>query len=216
MVVATGRRPGRPRAEVSAHTRDDILRAGRICFAANGYRGTSFQRIASQANISRSALYHWFESKPDLFVQVHADSIRIMMDAYRIQAAEHRHWKDKLRSALEANVGLAEEHPGLWEVVAMAFAEAGRDPELDARIGQQGEEITTLFGSWLEQGVEAGEIDPALDLKNVCGLLESTLFGLAWYRSMIRRPWDWHDVPAARSAPGSGLVRLVSFAIQRQ
>ena len=59
------------------------------------------------------------------------------------------------------------------------------------RIGQQGEEITTLFGSWLEQGVEAGEIDPALDLKNVCGLLESALFGLAWYRSMITRTWDW-------------------------
>ena len=206
--VSKGQSPGRPRAEVSAHTRENLLAAGRICFAESGYRGTRFEEIARRANVTRSAIYHWFDSKADLFAQVHADSIRILMSAYEARAAEHAHWKDKLRSALEANVALAEEHPGLWEVLAMAFAEAARDPELKSLIGRQGEDVTALLRSWLAHGLKVGEIDPSIDLETACGLLESTLFGLAWYRNMIDRPWDW-------KAMYQLLVRLLDRGLAR-
>ena len=47
--------------------REDILQASLHLFATKGFHGTSMRDIAREANITEGLIYHYFESKRDLF-----------------------------------------------------------------------------------------------------------------------------------------------------
>ena len=47
--------------------REDILQASLHLFAEKGFHGTSMRDIARSANITEGLIYHYFESKRDLF-----------------------------------------------------------------------------------------------------------------------------------------------------
>lgn len=47
--------------------RAEILSAAARVFARQGYRGTSLQRVAAQAGIGKSSIYHYFATKQALF-----------------------------------------------------------------------------------------------------------------------------------------------------
>ena len=56
--------------EPSTHRRDrreDILEASLHLFAERGFHGTSMRDIAREADITEGLIYHYFESKRDLF-----------------------------------------------------------------------------------------------------------------------------------------------------
>lgn len=67
-----GRRPAprRTQAERRAETRGRLLAAARELFAAKGYAATGREEVAERAGVTRGALYHYFDSKADLFAAV--------------------------------------------------------------------------------------------------------------------------------------------------
>lgn len=54
----------------SEETRTRILEAAERCFAQSGYDGTSVSQICQAAGVSKGALYHHYESKQDIFVEL--------------------------------------------------------------------------------------------------------------------------------------------------
>jgi AcrR family transcriptional regulator len=56
--------------ERGARTRQAIIDAALGCFEAKGYPGTSVDDIADAAGISRAALYQYFESKEQLYIEL--------------------------------------------------------------------------------------------------------------------------------------------------
>ncbi len=56
-----------PRLTRRDATREAILAAGLRCFGRDGYRRTALDRVASEAGISRAALYLHFANKEELF-----------------------------------------------------------------------------------------------------------------------------------------------------
>jgi AcrR family transcriptional regulator len=65
-----GRRPGKLTA------RDDIIRAARETFAAEGYDGTSLRAVARRAGVDAALVHHYFEGKAGLFI----DTIALPFD----------------------------------------------------------------------------------------------------------------------------------------
>lgn len=61
------RRLGRPADADAAATRERILGAARLAFAADGYDSTTNKRVALAAGVTPAALYHYFPSKGDLY-----------------------------------------------------------------------------------------------------------------------------------------------------
>ena len=57
-----GRRPGKGNA------RDDIVRAARETFAAEGYEGASLRAVARAAGVDAALVHHYFDGKADLFI----------------------------------------------------------------------------------------------------------------------------------------------------
>jgi AcrR family transcriptional regulator len=58
---------GTPNVQRTARTRALLIEAARASFATEGYAAASTPRIADEAGVSRGALYHHFDGKPDLF-----------------------------------------------------------------------------------------------------------------------------------------------------
>ena len=54
----------------SEETRNRILAAAENCFAHSGYDGTSVAQICQEAGVSKGALYHHFDSKQAIFLEL--------------------------------------------------------------------------------------------------------------------------------------------------
>lgn len=64
------RRGGRPTAEEARALSAQIIAAAIRLFLDIGYRETTFERVAQEANTSKNAVYLRYREKPDLFVAV--------------------------------------------------------------------------------------------------------------------------------------------------
>lgn len=76
------RKPGRPKNPVS---REQLLAAARAVFAESGFSGASMKAIAEHAGIRKASLFHHFESKEALYLEmfstITADLSQLVLDA---------------------------------------------------------------------------------------------------------------------------------------
>ncbi len=57
--------------------RAEILEGARRAFARHGYQGATVARLEQETGLSRGAIFHYFDSKLDLFVELsYADNLR--------------------------------------------------------------------------------------------------------------------------------------------
>lgn len=65
--------------EQAAETREAVLRAARQLFASQGYAAATVAAIAEAAGVTKGALFHHFENKEELFLQIWRD-LQMEMD----------------------------------------------------------------------------------------------------------------------------------------
>src|SRR5262249_55195325 len=65
----------RPRTEKREPSRKQLMAAAIDCFARLGYQGTSIERIARAAGVSKGAVYYHFRVQDDLLVSAGKDRI---------------------------------------------------------------------------------------------------------------------------------------------
>jgi AcrR family transcriptional regulator len=186
------RRAGRPSAAASAATRERILRAACACFAASGYAQARNQEIAEAAGVTSAALYHYYDSKAELFGAVYRGGLELITKSYREAAAGRRGAIDKLCAMVESNVAMNREHPGLADFLAIAPLELKRHPELAARVGEAGLEVPALFREVLEEGVRSGELRRDLPVETAVHLVTAASYGLSWVHGLLASPAE-HD-----------------------
>jgi TetR/AcrR family acrAB operon transcriptional repressor len=70
-------RPGRTNGGAARRdqSRSELLRTAIDCFARYGYQGTSIDRIASAAGVTKGALYYHFKDKEDLLFEAVKDRV---------------------------------------------------------------------------------------------------------------------------------------------
>lgn len=80
--------------EQAAETREALLTAARKLFTEQGFAGTSVTAVAAEAGTTKGALFHYFSSKEDLFLEVWT-ALQLEMDtAARDAAAAARSRED--------------------------------------------------------------------------------------------------------------------------
>lgn len=60
-------RKGRPSADASQKKMAEVLRVARVQFCRQGYRATTMESIAAEADVSKRTLYKWHSDKTALF-----------------------------------------------------------------------------------------------------------------------------------------------------
>jgi len=157
--------------ERRAERREHILEGARRCFAENGYEGATVARLEDEIGLSRGAIFNYFPSKEDLFVEL----------AVRDSARMSEIW---INEGLEAIVReVVELDPAWLSVYLELFRRVRNDPEFRAKIDARQREIAPANRARVEEAQRAGEFRDDIGPKEIGMFVNLVLNGLALMRA---------------------------------
>jgi TetR/AcrR family transcriptional repressor of uid operon len=168
---------GPSRLERRDHQIRRILDAATACFRRHGFQGASMQQICAEAGMSPGALYRYFESKEAI--------IEAISEEDRRQDAEVFSGILTNPDVVEGMVAAAMTHirhmheKGTAPLFAEICAESMRNPSVDGFCRRNMEQVAGMFGAYLGEAQERGEIDPPVELDVVLPVMMSIAHGMA-------------------------------------
>jgi AcrR family transcriptional regulator len=177
----TRRSPGRPPAADSAETRASVLRAARICVARDGYDKTTNRDVADEAGISAGTIYHYFPSKPALFVAVGDHVATTFFDRFEeAVAGRDLDFRAQTQLLLELLQALMRDDPATVAFMAVWPIEVSRHEEIRALADGDGlGDAIDLYRQRAEQALRRRELARGTDPAAVAAMVTALLFGLA-------------------------------------
>jgi AcrR family transcriptional regulator len=161
-IEEVARRRGRPPATDSADTWLTILSCGRQLFAERGYSAVTNKELAAAAGITTGALYHYVESKLDLYVAVHRDVQARLYTAFEASvAAASNTFIGKFEAVLEASYELNVDDSSYAAFIGTARIDMRRFPEIAGRLSKLMALTDNYFLDMVDLGIATGEIDAA-------------------------------------------------------
>ena len=147
----------RKERERLAHRRE-ILEAAERVFARNGYRGSTVEQIAQEAEFAVGTLYNFFKSKEELYEEVLASLIEQALALLRERVLSEADPVKAVEALVELRVAILDEHKGFARVVFQTpLAEHGdASLALPARCLSLIGEAQAAFTQVLERGIAAG------------------------------------------------------------
>jgi len=166
--------PGRPRrgrgrppsGQGNGDTRQAIVDAAIVCFAARGYALTTNRDIAARAGVTSNLLYHYFGSKAAVFRAALVSVNQRLLDLYHASAVNAREAPSArlLGLGLERVIELSQQRPEIMRFAGMAEGEVQRYPELLIGPHEGSKAFEMLFRSLLLRARERGELGPGIDI----------------------------------------------------
>ncbi|MEL6985131.1 MAG: TetR/AcrR family transcriptional regulator [Actinomycetota bacterium] len=176
--MAASGRLGRPPATNSAETRVRILDAARSKFAAHWYESASNRALAEAAGLTTGAIYHYFDSKLDIYTAVYADAREMAYTRFEKAIVGHETFASQLAATLEVAHELNVEDPTLAQFLGSSRVDVARDPILaEAVRAIETSTPITFFEDLVDLGIETGEIAKA-DRPLLLALLRTIVVGL--------------------------------------
>lgn len=168
---------GRPKDADSAVTRQRVLDAARGVFADLGYGAATNKLLAARAGVTTGALYHYFESKLDLYVAAFEDASAISFERFRDARQGVDTFIGQVEAMLEASHQLNDEDPSLARFLSSARIDRRRYPEVDDRLRDLARSEQRFMDDMVDLGVRTGEIDHD-DRRVVLAFVRTVLIGL--------------------------------------
>jgi AcrR family transcriptional regulator len=157
--------------ERKAERREQILAGARRCFAAHGYEGATVARLEAEIGLSRGAIFNYFPSKEELFVEL------AVQDSARISQV----WVDEgLEAIVRHVVGL---DPAWLTVYLELIRRVRTDVPFRRRIDARQEAFMPMNRARIEQAQRDGELRGDLEPKEIGVFVNLVLNGLAVQRA---------------------------------
>jgi TetR/AcrR family transcriptional regulator, transcriptional repressor of aconitase len=158
-------------AERRTARREQILDGARRCFAANGYEGATVAKLEGEIGLSRGAIFNYFPSKEDLFVELAVRDSARMSDLW-------------INHGLEAVVReVVELDPAWLSVYLELFRRVRNDADFRERIESRQKEIAPANRERIEQAQREGDFRDDLGPKEIGMFVNLVLNGLALMRA---------------------------------
>jgi TetR/AcrR family transcriptional regulator, transcriptional repressor of aconitase len=162
--------------ERKAERREQILEGARRAFAEHGYEGATVARLEKTIGLSRGAIFNYFPSKEDLFIEL------AVRDSARMSEA----WVDE---GLEAVVRAVLELDPAWVGVYLELIRRVRtDPEFRRRIEERQQDLVSVNRARVVDAQRAGEIRDDVDVAELGAFVNLVLNGLALQRASGDEP----------------------------
>jgi len=152
--------------ERRAERREQILAAARRCFAEHGYEGATVARLEQETGLSRGAIFNYFGSKEDLFLELAwRDNQRL------VQLWIEKGWEQTLRE-------IVREDPD-WIGV---YLELSRKERTDAAFRDRQARTQTELGptliSHVREAQERGELRDDVPPEKIAGFVSLIANGI--------------------------------------
>jgi AcrR family transcriptional regulator len=150
---------------------EQILAGARRCFAEHGYEGATVVRLEEAIGLSRGAIFNYFPSKEDLFLELAVRDSRRMSDIW-------------INEGLEAIVREVVELDPAWLAVYLElFRRVRTDPEFCRRIEERQKAVAPANRERIEEAQREGEFRDDIGPKEIGTFVNLVLNGLALMRA---------------------------------
>ena len=166
--------------------RSQILLAAAELYSQHGYAGTSMRDIARMVGLLAGSVYHHFPAKEDLFVAVHQEGFRQLVQ--RIEAklgTELDPWRRLEIACAEHIAAITGDNPIHQMTGTSLFAI--HEPQLQQRVAVEREAYEKIFRRLIAALELPRGIDRSLFRLSLLGALN---WSLVWYRSGKKTPQD--------------------------
>lgn len=188
-----------------AARREQVLKAARRTFSANGFHATSMDDVIKESGLSAGAVYQYFRGKDDLIVAAATEAltaIRRTLDT--LDEESSRDPATALKRVLESwPLAPGPDGIDMTRLALHGWSEAMRNPTLhavvDAGLPAFKERIAQLLAGWQAAGTVRADLDP----QSVTSPLLSLILGYVVQRALFGDAVD----PAAYERGLSQLLR---------
>ncbi|HET8649044.1 MAG TPA: TetR/AcrR family transcriptional regulator [Gemmatimonadales bacterium] len=165
-----------------------VLTAALEVFVEMGFERATLQDVADRAGVTKGALYHYFDSKNELYLEVIRDRIAAQVQASQalVAAAEPSKSREELLRQLLEAMWHDMQQPGIMELIKLLMAELPKFPECGRAFF---EELVVPARrptrSALERGESPSERDDQL-IDIVVAVLPTMLLGVGLSQGMFK------------------------------
>ncbi|HET9062928.1 MAG: TetR/AcrR family transcriptional regulator [Myxococcota bacterium] len=166
-----GRTPGK-----GERSRRELTEIAINCFARFGFQGTSIDRIARDAGVTKGAIYYHFKDKDDLLGAAVADRIQAFED--RVQrACEGIDASRALRRIAEVCVEHAQslDHPRF--VIKLMAESIDTNDKISTQLREMMRRFRAFLRNLIRQAQERGEFRTGIDAETVAAAYTSAVLG---------------------------------------
>ena len=176
--------------ERRAERREQILDGARRCFAEHGYEGATVARLEAEVGLSRGAIFNYFGSKEDLFVELAVQDTARLSDVWVNEGLE-----GVVRDVLEID-------PAWLGVYLELVRRVRTDADFRRRIEERQEAVVPVNRARIEDAQRTGEFRADLEARELGLFVNLVLNGMALLRATGDEP-----------PPADLVVRLLDDAI---
>ncbi|MGH9417964.1 MAG: TetR/AcrR family transcriptional regulator [Terriglobales bacterium] len=173
-----------PSKGAPGESRRDILRTAARLFQERGYDATSMQDIASALNFSKAALYHHFESKEEILVQIMNYGMDIFEEKVLAPLASVPEPEDRLRACIARHVALVVSGHDR-EITVVLQENRTLPPEAGRHINARKKSYINYLAELIEavqsaRGLAKPAVEPAVAAFALLGMIN---WMYSWYRT---------------------------------
>lgn len=149
-------------------TRKKILDAAMVVFNRHGYANTRLEDIATEAGVTRGAVYHYFEGKPGVYNTMVNERFQRAFDAIRGALYGGGTPREMLRNLMVKALTLLAEDSEYRTVQELVLFKTAYVPELEEGMDFKRKSIGAAIDyadDLIKQGVETGEFKKDLNTR---------------------------------------------------
>jgi AcrR family transcriptional regulator len=144
-------------------TREAILRAAQVEFAAHGLSGGRIDKIAQRAGANKRMIYHYFGSKTALYLAALERVYEGLRGTERTLQLDHLEPEAAIRKLIEFNFDYSREHPELISLINNENLYRARHLRKSKKIRELHSPFVAMIDGILKRGVAAGVFRPGID-----------------------------------------------------
>jgi TetR/AcrR family acrAB operon transcriptional repressor len=146
------------------------------CFARYGFQGTSIDRIARAAGLTKGAIYYHFRDKQDLLAAAVDDRIAEFQDRVE-RACEGLPADRALRRIADVCIEHARSHDHPRFAITLMIETIETNTKVSARLSEMMRRFRAFLRNLVQRGQEQGLFDAAVDPEAVAGAYTSCILG---------------------------------------
>lgn len=172
---------------------EKILTAASSLFSKKGYHETSMDDIVKESGFSKGAIYGYFDSKEDLFMELQKKFAAINYSELKSVVDKEKSAITKLERAADLVFSsiceVTEESCRMDLEFQLA---SSRIPKMRKELETMHMTIIRLLTDILDEGIESREFRKDLDSRSIAIVLVSAIGGLSnlWITTGIKLEWD--------------------------
>jgi AcrR family transcriptional regulator len=161
-------------------------------------------------------IYHYFDSKVDLYLEVHQDCATYIFDRFAAVASDSAGLVDALCAIADDAVALHAEDPTLASFISSATADSPRYPELAELTKRHRASDAALWRSIVDGGIASGELPANVDRKGTAGMIAAIFMGFGLLADRIDAKSHAAAMESLKLLVRGDLLRVAASARRRR